>query len=301
MDKIDDELVKDVLFGNMEDLGEIASLEAASDPFPLRMAKGIFSMMYSLVCYGLVFLVGTTTMVYFKQEGMLYHPAVPNEQYRYPENMPPGYRNPGEQGMEYEEVRIETKDKIKLQAWLVKANTNPKNCRTMIFFHENAGNIGTRIPNIEILIKRLNTNVLIVAYRGYSRSEGTPSEAGLALDADATLEYILNRDDIDKDRLYVFGRSLGGAVATQLAMKHSNQFKGMIVENTFTSIADMVDRIMPHVAPFKFLIQRIFYPTIDRINSVTCPILFIRGLKDEIVPCDQSIKLYETAKSAKFK
>jgi len=203
--------------------------------------------------------------------------------------------------MEYEEVKIETKDKLKLQAWFVKANPNPKVCRTMIFFHENAGNIGTRIPNIEILVKRLNTNVLILAYRGYSRSEGTPSEEGLALDAEATLEYVLNRDDIDKERLFVFGRSLGGAIATQLAMKHSNRFRGMIVENTFTSIADMVDQIMPHVAPFKMFIQRIFYPTVDRINKVTCPILFIRGLKDEIVPCDQSKKLYDAAKSAKFK
>lgn len=215
--------------------------------------------------------------------------------------MPPGYRNPGEAGMEYEEVKITTKDKVKLQAWFVKANPNPKSCRTLVFFHENAGNIGTRIPNLEILVKRLNTNVLLLAYRGYSRSEGTPSETGLALDADATLEYVLNRDDIDKDRLYIFGRSLGGAVATQLAMKNSNRLKGLIVENTFTSIADMVDQIMPHVAPFKFLIQRIFYPTIDRIGSVTCPILFIRGMKDEIVPCQQSIKLYESAKSAKFK
>mgnify|MGYP007004468491 CR=1 FL=1 len=59
-------------------MGE-AGPESVLDPFPLRMAKGIFSMVYSLVCYGLVFLVGTTTMVYFKQEGMLYHPAVPNE------------------------------------------------------------------------------------------------------------------------------------------------------------------------------------------------------------------------------
>ena len=145
---------------------------------------------------------------------MLYHPAVPSEQYRYPENMPPGYRNPGDGGMTYEEVKITTKDKLKLQAWFVKANPNPKVCRTLIFFHENAGNIGTRVPNIEILVKRLNTNVLIIAYRGYSRSEGTPSEEGLALDAEATLEYVLNRDDIDKERIFVFGRSLGGAVAT---------------------------------------------------------------------------------------
>ena len=83
--------------------------------------------------------------------------------------------------------------------------------------------------------------MLILAYRGYGDSEGIPSEDGLKLDADATLEYAQNHDDIDNDRIFIFGRSLGGAVAIQLAMVQSNAIKGLIVENTFTSIADMVD------------------------------------------------------------
>lgn len=125
--------------------------------------------------------------------------------------------------MQYENVNIMTKDKVKLHAWFVKANpTSPKLSRTVIFFHENAGNIGTRIPNIELFVKRMNTNVLIVAYRGYSYSEGTPSEEGLKLDAEATLEHVLGRDDINSERVFVFGRSLGGAVAVQLAESHSN-------------------------------------------------------------------------------
>ena len=144
---------------------------------------------------------------------MLYHPAVPDERYRYPENMPPGYRNPKENGMDYENVHIITKDNVKLHAWFVKANPSPRMCRTLIFFHGNAGNIGSRLPNIEILVKRLYTNVLILAYRGYGNSEGTPSEEGLKLDAEATLEYALENENINNDRIFVFGRSLGGAVA----------------------------------------------------------------------------------------
>lgn len=107
-----------------------------------------------------------------------------------------------------------TKDKIKLHAWFVKANqSNPASCRTMIYFHGNAGNVGARIPHIEILVKKLNTNVLILAYRGYGHSEGTPSEDGLRLDAEATLDYALNDDEIDSSRVFVYGQSLGGAVA----------------------------------------------------------------------------------------
>uniref|UniRef100_A0A7S3CTU1 Serine aminopeptidase S33 domain-containing protein n=1 Tax=Strombidium rassoulzadegani TaxID=1082188 RepID=A0A7S3CTU1_9SPIT len=241
-------------------------------------------------------------MVYFKQDGMLYHPAVPDERYRYPQNMPPGYRNPRELGMDYEDCQIVTKDKVKLHAWFVKASATPKMSRTLIFFHGNAGNIGSRLPNIDLLVKRLNTNVLILAYRGYGNSEGTPSEDGLRLDAEATFEYALSRSDIiNPDRIFVFGRSLGGAVAIQLAVTKSAHLKGIIVENTFTSIADMVDQLMPMVAMFKSLIQRLFYPSIDRVPHVQCPILFVRGNKDEIVPHDHSQRLFAAAKGAKFK
>jgi len=240
-------------------------------------------------------------MVYFRQEGMLYHPAVPDERYKDPDNMPPGYRNPKELGMSYEDCWITCKDKVKIHAWFIKANPSPKMCRTILFFHGNAGNIGARNPNLEVLVKRLNSNVLIIDYRGYGKSEGTPSEEGLKLDADATLEYALSREDINSERIYLFGRSLGGAVAVQLAMEQSNHLKGIILENTFTSIAEMVDQLMPMVAMFKKFIQRLFYPTIDRIGKVTAPILFVRGMRDEIVPADHTKKLYDAAKQSPLK
>ena len=92
---------------------------------------------------------------------MLYHPS-PDPKFRKPENMPQGYRNPRENGMDYEDVYVKTKDEVRLHAWLIKAAINPSNCRTLLFFHGNAGNIGARLPNIEILVKRMNCNVLIV-------------------------------------------------------------------------------------------------------------------------------------------
>jgi len=181
------------------------------------------------------------------------------------------------------------------------ANASPKLCRTIVAFHGNAGNIGARIPIIDIFVKRLNSNFFIVDYRGYGNSEGTPSEEGLKLDAEATFDYLMNREDVNKERIYLMGSSLGGAVAVQLAMKQGENVAGVILENTFTSIGDMVDQLMPMVATFKSLIQRIFYPTIDRIPKVTSPILFIRGMKDEIVPKDHSQRLFEASKSARFK
>jgi len=259
------------------------------------------NLVVTMAFYAAAFAAFSTGMVYFKQEGMLYHPAVPEEKYRYPENMPPGYKHPGEYGLPFENVKIVCKDKIKVAAWFVKANATPKSCRTILFFHGNAGNIGSRLPNIEVLVKRLNSNVLIIDYRGYGNSDGTPSEEGLRLDAEATLEWALNNDQIDNSRIYTFGRSLGGAVAAELAMNKGNSLKGVILENTFTSIADMVDQLMPMVAIFKKLIQRVFYPTIDRIGKIENHILFVRGIKDEIVPSDHTDRLFEQAKKATSK
>ena len=204
-----------------------------------------------MIMWLVAFVCMSVGMVYFKQEGMLYHPAAPEPKYRYVENMPPGMQNPLQVGLDYKDVYIKTKDGVTLHAWLCYVNKNaPKNFRTTLFFHGNAGNIGARLPNIEVLCKALNTNVLIIDYRGYGHSTGEPSEEGLHQDALATLEHALNDDDIDPSRLYIFGRSLGGAVAARLAM-NSNQFKGVIIENTFTSIGDMVNQLMPLVAKFK--------------------------------------------------
>jgi len=203
--------------------------------------------------------------------------------------------------MEYKDCEIITKDRVKLHAWFIRANTNAKLCRTLIFFHGNAGNVGARLPNIEILVKNLKTNVLILAYRGYGDSEGKPSEEGLKMDAEATLEFALNDEEIDNERIFVFGRSLGASVAARLASQKSNHLHGVILENGFTSIADMVDHLMPMVAKFKWLIQRIFYPTSQYVKDITCPILIVRGVKDEIVPSFHGVDLYESARKAKFR
>lgn len=194
-----------------------------------------------------------------------------------------------------------TKDKVKLHGWFIKANRiQPRNFRTLIFFHGNAGNIGARLPNLVMQVKELQCNVLIIDYRGYGNSQGEPSEEGLALDAEATLEHALNDPEIDNEKLYVFGRSIGGCVAIRLAETKANHLKGLIIENTFTSIGDMVDNLMPLVAKFKVFIQRVFYPSIDRIPQITTPILFIRGMKDNIVPCNHSERLNKAAVNAPF-
>lgn len=129
-----------------------------------------------------------------------------------------------------------------------------------------------RIPFIKQLHERTNSDVLLVAYRGYSDSEGVPSEEGLQLDAQAIMEYAVSlkakalAEGNIKD-IYVLGRSLGGAVSIYIATQpaYKNEIKGLILENTFTSIQDMVKVLFPPLAHLKFL-HRNFWPSRERIG-----------------------------------
>lgn len=119
----------------------------------------------------------------------------------------------------------------------------------MVFFHENAGNIGLRMDYFETLYKNLGINIVSIAYRGYSASEGKPSEKGLIMDAFAAIDFCKKEPRINDEKVFVLGRSLGGAVAIHLAAEMSRQqdfyLNGVIIESTFTSIEDMADRVFP--------------------------------------------------------
>ena len=137
-------------------------------------------------------------------------------------------------------------------------------------------------------------NIFVVSYRGYGNSTGTPTEVGLMSDARATLEYVFNKLKIDTSKVFIFGRSLGGAVTIYSATLEY-PVRGIILENTFTCIGDMVSAIMPKLAWLKFLVLRIDWPSEKRMASVKCPILMISGGQDELVPPRHMERLREAA------
>ncbi|OII70741.1 uncharacterized protein cubi_00886 [Cryptosporidium ubiquitum] len=168
---------------------------------------------------------------------------------------------------------------------------------TIIFFHGNAGNIGHRLPRFWELYNLIGVNVLAVSYRGYGDSEGVPSEEGFYLDAKAAFEYVLSRTDVvDKNMIFVYGHSIGGAVTIDLASKYN--ITGIILENTFTDIGSIALRVYPIFKYFGFLfkvIQRLKFDSISKISRVKSPILFVVGSEDEIIPPTHSIELYRKA------
>lgn len=165
-------------------------------------------------------------------------------------------------------------------------------------------NVGIRLPNAAQMYSQLQANVWLVEYRGYGESmpsEAKPSEREMKADAEAVLRYVReygnHNDRVDPSRVYVFGRSLGGAVgfhAAEHAERNDVPLAGLIVENAFTSIADMVDVLLPVLSPLKKLLLRIEWDN-SRIASKLrkTPILYLAGENDEIVPHGQVKQLYE--------
>lgn len=210
----------------------------------------------------------------------------------YPRNLPPGTRTevpkpPQFHIEDYEELSIPTPDGETLNAFLVrppnKALARPI---TILSFHGNAGNVGHRLPIAKVLSQDLYCTTLMLEYRGYGLSTGNPSEKGIMIDAQTGLDYIRSREDLKGNKIVVYGQSLGGAVSVDLVAKNrgTGDIKGLILENTFLSIAKMIPSVMP-AARYLTPLCHEHWRSENVIGQITdVPILFLSGLKDEIVP-----------------
>jgi len=166
---------------------------------------------------------------------------------------------------------------------------------TLVFLHGNAGTLCHRLPNVEKLLQELPVNVFLLSYRGYGESTGSPSETGLLLDAKAAVKYLQQLPDVCKERLVLFGRSLGAAVALGAATEFPDlNVGGLIMENGFTNIPDMVTILFPFASPFtNFVLDK--YDNLDRIQRLDMPLLLMVGLMDELVPPDHTQRLFDAA------
>lgn len=212
---------------------------------------------------------------------------------RRPKDNPRNYRSPEEHGVPFEDHYIACSDGVAIHAWLLKYRDDSP---TILFFHGNAGNIGLRLPNALQMMRNLQANIMMVEYRGYGDSDSVPpTEEGLKLDALAALDFTARH--LPKSSIYAFGRSLGGAVAIDLAMKRPDKLAGVIVENTFTSISDMVDCLMPWLAPIKPFVLTIGWNSKQALaaSRPKLPFLFLAGGQDELVPHSHMLELYRLA------
>jgi len=195
-------------------------------------------------------------------------------------------------------VFLETEDGVRIHGfWLPAqddAGTVDENAsRAILFLHGNAGNASHRLPNAALLA-RLGAGVLLLDYRGYGRSEGDPTETGVYADARAGLDHLTGARGLPASRVVLFGRSLGGAVAVELAQ--GRPLAGVILESAFTSVADMARRMLGFgLGP----LTRGRFDSLARIGELRAPLLFFHGDRDEIVPHALGRALYEAAPEPK--
>jgi len=162
---------------------------------------------------------------------------------------------------------------------------------TVLWLHGNGGNISHRLDLLERLYRSLGASFLLFDYHGYGRSGGSPSEETMYADARAAAAYLRSRPDTADDRIVYFGKSLGTAVAVQLAIEEPPD--RLVLQSGFTSIQDVASWRVP-VLPLGALLHTRF-PTIERVDRVRAPILVIHGDRDAVVPLAHGRLLYEAA------
>ncbi|NNL95007.1 MAG: alpha/beta hydrolase [Xanthomonadales bacterium] len=199
--------------------------------------------------------------------------------------------SPADIGLAFEDVNVLTPDGEKLHGWYIHA---AQARGAVLFFHGNAGNISHRLESIA-KFNRLGLEVLIIDYRGYGQSTGKAGERGLYTDAEAAWDYLVFQKGLAPDRIVIFGRSLGGAVAAQLASRQ--QPGGLILESVFSSGIDMA-RTLYRFLPAR-LITRLEFPVTEFVARIDCPVLVIHSRDDEIIPYAMGQRVFQAVSSAR--
>ena len=194
--------------------------------------------------------------------------------------------------MNHEEVFFHTEDGKKLHGWFFPLDGA---LPVILFCHGNAGNISHRLFNVELLLKQ-RLQVFIFDYRGYGKSSGRPSEKGLYTDGLAAYDYLIEIRHIHPDQIVIFGRSLGAAVAIEVALQ--KEIRSIIIESAFTSTKDMAKAIWLF-RPFSYLLPA-HYNNQKKISNLDVPKLFIHGERDEIVPFSMGQRLFDSARAPKY-
>ncbi len=192
--------------------------------------------------------------------------------------------DPSSIGLEFTQHWITTSDGERLHSWYIPAN---KARYTLLFFHGNTGNVSNRMDTIQIL-NQLGLNILIIDYRGYGKSSGTPSEQGTYFDGDASWHYLVNELKTSAESIIIFGRSLGGGIATELATKVRSA--GLVLESTYTTMPAVAKDVYP-LLPVS-LILHTKYSNIDKIRKIHCPLLIIHSTEDEYIGFHHGQALY---------
>ncbi len=238
---------------------------------------------WSFLIFGLAIYLALALFLFLYQSRLLYYPNIPSRAV---------IATPDSASLAYESVEIVTNDGIRLDGWFLPTGREARG--VLLFFHGNAGNISHRLDSLKIF-SDLGLEVLIFDYRGYGRSEGKPSEQGTYLDAEAAWRYLTDGLRVPADKIVLFGRSLGAAIAAHLATKYNP--RALIMESSFTSAPDLAWQYY-RIFPVHWL-ARFRYGAKEYLRSVHCPVLIVHSLDDEIIPIEHARALFAAANEPK--
>ena len=254
-------------------------MEKTNQKKPVRRIRKLLWLVVRIVFFSLT---GFLIILYFFQSRFIFFPSREIE------------ATPDDIGLPYEPIEIETSDGVKITGWFVPA----QNARgTVLFFHGNGGNISHRLGSLRIF-NELGLNTFIIDYRGYGQSEGKVGEDGMYLDAEAAWKYLVEQRGTDPDKIIIFGRSLGGAVAVNLAGKHPSA--AIIVESTFTSIPEIGSDVYSFLpCALLRLLSHYQFDALEGISQVCCPVLVVHSRDDETIPFAHGRAIFAAATEPK--
>jgi len=197
----------------------------------------------------------------------------------------------------YEEVWLSV-DEQKLNAWWIESSQpySP----VLLYLHGNGSNLGDLVE-VGRFFHNLGISILLIDYRGYGHSQGNfPDEKSVYEDAEVAWKYLVEERKIPAQNIFVYGSSLGGAIAIELA-KREPQMAGVIIEASFTSIKEIADYRMPWLIVFpKWLFLTQYFDSITKVKSLQVPLLFIYGSADEVIPPYMSENLFKASSEPKY-
>jgi len=220
-------------------------------------------------------------LVFVFQQHLVYLPQVAREL----------VATPRAANLDFEEVQLRTEDGEMLHGWWVPAQTARG---AVLILHGNAGNISHRVEYLT-MFNSLGYASLIIDYRGYGRSSGSPTEEGTYRDAEAAWRHLTEARGLKPREIVIMGESLGGGVAAWLAFKHPP--RALVLASTFKSVPDLGAQIYPWL-PVRWL-ARIEYNNLDRVRQIAAPLLIAHSRNDDIIPFTHGEALYAAAHEPK--
>ena len=234
----------------------------------------IFAISYSLVCIAL----------YFQQQRLIFFPRRQLE------------RTPSKEQLEYQDVWIsiskEEGPAESIHGWWIRAEQ--PDAPVMLYFHHNAVNIGANVSQAHQFHK-LGYSIFLFDYRGFGQSKGVfPTESQVYEDAQTVWNYLTQDLKIPASQIIIYGHSIGGAIAIDLAAKHP-EAAALIVQSSFTSMRDMTKRFGLYWLLPVDLILRQRFEFLEKMNTIKMPVLIITGTEDLQIPISMGERLYKVA------